>query len=73
MATKVRKVDPKAVAKDKVLADLTAHFTDAGMTVVAGADVDGCTKHTLILRGVDGFDVKVVLTTPKAGVDTYLD
>lgn len=73
MAQKERKVDPKAVVKDLVLAELEAYFATKGVEFVTGSDIEGCTKHTLVLKDVDGFDVKVVLTTPKAGKSTYLD
>ena len=75
MAKKVRKVDPKMVAKAELTNILSEALTAAGYTVESGKPYGG-TATSLVLKGVaagEDFqtDVFISLTTPAKG-NVYL-
>lgn len=72
MAKKVRKVDNKAVAKAKLVAQLREFLEEQDYEVI-DAEPYGYTKGTIIVRDVDGIDVqlKPITPGPKVG-DHYI-
>lgn len=69
MSKAIKKVDPKATAKKSVMEIVSKAITEAGMTVVDGADY-GMTAGTIIVQ-TEQFDVQIKPITPKAGVERY--
>ena len=69
MANKVKKVDVKMVAKLALSEVLAKAAVEAGYTVKAGEDF-GLAKGAFVVVDAET-DVKVVLTTPKAGAVRY--
>lgn len=69
---KTKKVDVKAIVKDKVKVSLLELFKDYEVVDCKKTPIEGFTKDTLIIRnievdGVDGgIDVQVKLITPSA-------
>lgn len=70
MAAKARKVDTKKEAKKELMEVLMRALENTEYEVVDGEDY-GFKAFSLVIQGVNGHDVSVSLTTPKAGQDTY--
>ena len=70
MATKVKKVDVKKVAKLAVSAVIANALKEAGYTVNADHTAYGFTDGTLVVTTADT-DVQVKLIAPKAGAARY--
>jgi hypothetical protein len=66
---KAKKIDPKMVAKEGVMAKVTASLEAQGMTVLDGENY-GFTKGTIIVR-LENVDIQLKPIAPKAGVDRY--
>lgn len=69
MSKKIKKVDPKAVAKAEVMGVVEKALVDAGYVVVSGAEY-GMTAGTVIVD-VAGLHVQIKPIAPKAGVERY--
>ena len=69
MSKKIAKVDPKAVAKEQVMAIVSQALAEAGYELADGTDY-GMTKGTLVIHA-DVTDVQLKPITPKTGVDRY--
>jgi predicted RND superfamily exporter protein len=67
---KEKKVDPKAVAKEKVMEVISKALAEAGYEVLSGADF-GMTAGTVVVRDKE-FDVQVKPIVPKTGVSRYV-
>lgn len=65
-----KKIDTKKIAKDEILSVLAVAFADNEYEVVSGEEY-GFKSHSLVIKGVNGHDVRVDLSAPKAGQDTY--
>lgn len=65
MAKKAKKVDVKAVAKGKLIGQITGFLTGEGYEVI-DAEEYGYTKGTIIVRDVNGVDVQLKPITPNA-------
>lgn len=70
MAKTVKKVDTKKVAKEQLNKALVDALRAAGFEVVDGDDY-GFKAYSLVVKGVNGHDVRIDLTTPKAKEATY--
>lgn len=70
MAKKVKKVDVKKVAKDKVMAVVAAALVAQGFEVMSGEEKFGFTGGTIVVR-TETCDVQIKPITPKAGVERY--
>ena len=70
MAKKVKKVDVKKVAKDKVMGVVFAALVAQGFEVMSGEDKFGFTGGTIVVR-TETCDVQIKPITPKAGVERY--
>ncbi len=70
MANKVKKVDTKKLAKEEMSTVVREAFAAAGLTVEDGTDY-GFKTGTLVVKGVQGHDIQIGFTAPKAGQDTY--
>lgn len=70
MAKTVKKVDTKKEAKEQLNEVLTDALRRADFEVVDGTDY-GFKAYSLVIRGVNGHDVRIDLTTPKAKEATY--
>lgn len=66
---KIKKIDPKAVAKTLVMSEVSKDLVEAGFEVISGEDY-GMTKGTLIIR-LENVDVQLKPIAPKAGIDRY--
>ena len=66
---KTKKVDPKAVFKAKVMADVEKALTELGYDVADGTDY-GMTKGTRMILG-DSFDIQLKPIAPKTGLERY--
>ena len=69
MAKKIKKVDPKAMAKQEVIAIVREALEASGYTIGEGSDY-GMTASTIVV-GHTTCDVQLKLISPKAGVDRY--
>lgn len=69
MAKAIKKVDPKAVAKSKVMEEVAVALRAEGYEVLDG-EAFGMTKGTIIVRTADT-DIQIKPITPKAGVVRY--
>ena len=69
MAKKIKKVDPKAVAKKEVISIVREALEAQGFTINDGVDY-GMTASTVVV-GHSTCDVQLKLITPKAGVFHY--
>lgn len=69
MANKTKKVDPKAVAKSKVMEEVAIALRAEGYEVLDG-EAFGMTKGTIVVRTADT-DIQVKPITPKAGLTRY--
>ena len=70
MAKTVKKVDTKKEAKEKLNEVLVDALRKCGYEVADGADY-GFTAYSLVIKGINGHDVRIDLTTPKAKEATY--
>lgn len=70
MAKTIKKVDTKKEAKEQLNEVLADALRRADFEVVDGADY-GFKAYSLVIRGVNGHDVRIDLTTPKAKEATY--
>ena len=70
MAKTVKKVDTKKEAKEQLNEVLVDALCKSGYEVVDGADY-GFKAYSLVVKGVNGHDVRIDLTTPKAKEATY--
>lgn len=70
MAKTVKKVDTKKEAKEKLNEVLVDALRKCGYEVADGTDY-GFKAYSLVIKGVNGHDVRIDLTTPKAKEATY--
>lgn len=70
MAKTVKKVDTKKEAKEQLNEVLADALRRADFEVVDGTDY-GFKAYSLVIKGVNGHDVRIDLTTPKAKEATY--
>lgn len=70
MAKTVKKVDTKKEAKEQLNEVLVDTLRKSGYEVVDGTDY-GFKAYSLVVKGVNGHDVRIDLTTPKAKEATY--
>lgn len=70
MAKTVKKVDTKKEAKEQLNEVLVDALRKSGYEVVDGVDY-GFKAYSLVVKGVNGHDVRIDLTTPKAKEATY--
>lgn len=70
MAKTVKKVDTKKEAKEQLNEVLVDALRKSGYEVVDGTDY-GFKAYSLVVKGVNGHDVRIDLTTPKAKEATY--
>lgn len=70
MAKTVKKVDTKKEAKEQLNEVLVDALRKSGYEVVDGTDY-GFKAYSLVAKGVNGHDVRIDLTTPKAKEATY--
>ena len=70
MAKTVKKVDTKKEAKEQLNNVLVDALRKSGYEVVDGTDY-GFKAYSLVVKGVNGHDVRIDLTTPKAKEATY--
>ena len=70
MAKTVKKVDTKKEAKEQLNGTLVDALRKSGYEVADGTDY-GFKAYSLVIKGVNGHDVRIDLTTPKAKEDTY--
>lgn len=66
---KVKKVSPKDVAKERVMAVIRESLEQVDIEYEDGAEF-GMTKGTIVVH-LDGFDVQIKPIVPKAGLDKY--
>ena len=66
---KTRKVNPKDLAKAKVMEVLIATLEGKEIEYTNGAEY-GMTKGTIVVH-IDGYDVQIKPISPKAGLDCY--
>lgn len=71
MTTKTKKIDTKKEAKELLYETLQKLLQQTQFEVLEGCDYDGFKALSLVVRGVNGHDVRLDLTCPKAGQDTY--
>lgn len=70
MAKTVKRVDTKKEAKEQLNEVLVDALRKSGYEVVDGTDY-GFKAYSLVVKGVNGHDVRIDLTTPKAKEATY--
>lgn len=70
MAKTVKKVDTKKEAKEQLNEVLVDALRKSGYEVIDGTDY-GFKAYSLVVKGVNGHDVRIDLTTPKAKEATY--
>lgn len=70
MATKTKKIDTKKEAKKELMEVLMRALENTEYETADGEDF-GFKSFSLVVQGVNGHDVCISLTTPKAGQDTY--
>ena len=70
MAKTVKKVDTKKEAKEQLNEVLVDALRKSGYEVVDGTGY-GFKAYSLVVKGVNGHDVRIDLTTPKAKEATY--
>jgi len=66
---KVKKIDPKAIAKTMVMKEVVKCLNEGGFDTIDGAEF-GMTKGTIVVR-LENVDVQLKPIAPKAGVDRY--
>lgn len=66
---KVKKVNPKDVAKERVMAVIRESLEQVDIDYEDGAEF-GMTKGTIVVH-LDGYDVQIKPIAPKAGLDKY--
>lgn len=70
MAKTTKKIDTKKVAKEELNQALFEALRNAGFEAVPGEDY-GFKAYSIVVKGVNGHDVRLDLTTPKAKEATY--
>ena len=66
---RTRKVNPKDLAKERVMAIIRESLEQVDIDYEDGAEY-GMTKGTIIVC-IDGYDVQIKPITPKAGLNHY--
>jgi len=66
---KKKKVNPKDLAKEKVMAIIKESLEQVGIDYEDGTEY-GMTKGTIVVH-IDGYDVQIKPIVPKAGLNTY--
>ena len=66
---KRKKVNPKDLAKEKVMAIIRESLEQVGIDYEDGTEY-GMTKGTIVVH-VDGYDVQIKPITPKVGLNCY--
>ena len=66
---KRKKVNPKDLAKEKVMAIIRESLEQVGIDYEDGTEY-GMTKGTIVVH-VDDYDVQIKPITPKAGLNCY--
>ena len=66
---KRKKVNPKDIAKEKVMATIRESLEQVGIEYEDGTEY-GMTKGTIVVH-VDDYDVQIKPITPKAGLNRY--
>jgi predicted metal-dependent phosphoesterase TrpH len=64
-----KKVNPKDLAKERVMAIIRKSLEQVGIEYEDGAEY-GMTKGTIVVH-VDGYDVQIKPIAPKAGLNRY--
>jgi hypothetical protein len=64
-----KKVNPKDLAKERVMAIIRKSLEQVGIEYEDGADY-GMTKGTIVVH-VDGYDVQIKPIAPRAGLNRY--
>ena len=64
-----RKVNPKDLVKEKVMAIIRESLEQVDIDYEDGAEY-GMTKGTIVVH-VDGYDVQIKPIAPRAGLNTY--
>ena len=64
-----RKVNPKDLAKEKVMAIIRESLEQVDIDYEDGAEY-GMTKGTIVVH-IDGYDVQIKPIAPKAGLNCY--
>lgn len=66
---KVKKVNPKDIAKERVMAIIKESLEQVDIDYEDGVEF-GMTKGTIVVH-LDGYDVQIKPIAPKAGLDKY--
>ena len=66
---KVKKVNPKDVAKERVMAVIRESLEQVDIDFEDGVEF-GMTKGTIVVH-LDGYDIQIKPIAPKAGLDKY--
>ncbi len=66
---KTKKVNPKDVAKERVMAVIKESLEQVDIDYEDGAEY-GMTKGTIVVH-IDGYDVQIKPIAPKAGLSSY--
>lgn len=66
---RVKKVNPKDVAKERVMAVIRESLEQVDIDYEDGVEF-GMTKGTIVVH-LDGYDVQIKPIAPKAGIDKY--
>jgi len=66
---KKKKVNPKDLAKEKVMAIIKESLEQVNIDYEDGTEY-GMTKGTIVVH-IDGYDVQIKPIVPKAGLNTY--
>ena len=64
-----KKVNPKDLVKEKVMAIIKESLEQVGIDYEDGTEY-GMTKGTIVVH-IDGYDVQIKPIVPKAGLNTY--
>ena len=64
-----KKVNPKDLAKEKVMAIIRESLEQVDIEYEDGAEY-GMTRGTIVVH-IDGYDVQIKPIVPKAGLNTY--
>ena len=64
-----KKVNPKDLAKERVMAIIRESLEQVGIEYEDGAEY-GMTKGTIVVH-IDGYDVQIKPIAPKAGLNRY--
>ena len=66
---RTKKVNPKDLAKERVMAIIRESLEQVGIEYEDGAEY-GMTKGTIVVH-IDGYDVQIKPIAPKAGLNRY--